>query len=114
MSAPPSVLAFDGKMLGYAVKELLESTSLGDHVETRFRDSAVGVGQVLEVHVREDAPRPSAWSSGEKVLWAYAASLAGQGEVDLRDLAGHFDLRTDLATSGRLVSCLAALLGADE
>lgn len=78
-----------GSNLAVAIADLLDSTSLGEHVVGSTRQSMFGAGK----DVREYRPGPlpvGAWSSGEHALWVFLSSATGVMPVNLYGLAGQF------------------------
>ena len=65
-----------GSSLSETIEDLLEATSLGEHVVRTTRQSMFGAGR----DVREYRPGTlpvGAWSSGEHSLWVFLSSATG-------------------------------------
>jgi hypothetical protein len=100
-------IAFD-HWASFTVRELVLHSPLADKIAMAERDSITG-RQVIEFAVRITAPPVTAWSSGEKALWAFLVSLAGVCEVNLMDVRNHY--AGDNPTRPWLMACFAAMLG---
>jgi hypothetical protein len=106
MTELPDVIVFDH--LPSEVRDLIEVTSIAGTVQFVDRSSMIGAaGIVTEIH---PIIPPVAWSSGEQVLWAFVASLAGQGEVNLHQLINYY--RRELAEILVAISSVAVRLHA--
>jgi hypothetical protein len=79
----------ENSLLRIAVDELLADTSLGEHVVKKLRPAMFGMGRgAVEFW---PGPLPvAAWSSGEKSLWLFLASLSGHQPINLYGLAAQF------------------------
>jgi hypothetical protein len=72
--APPEVLAFDNAP--EALRALFTDGLLRDLVSISTRESIVGSANRVTV-VEVNSLPVAAWSTGERVLWDFACSLAG-------------------------------------
>jgi hypothetical protein len=82
-------VTFEEGGLRIAVDDLLEDTSLGENVVRQRRDNVLGIGR--PVYEYWPGPLPVAsWSSGEKSLWLFLASLSGHQPINLYGLAAQF------------------------
>lgn len=76
-------IAFDQR-LGLLVRQLLDDCGLGHRVKMTSRPAMYNperrVITLIPVHLER-------WSSGERLIWAFGASLGGLGEVNLAEVA---------------------------
>lgn len=78
-----------GSSLSETIEDLLEATSLGEHVVRTTRQSMFGAGRDLWEY--RPGPLPvGAWSSGEHALWVFLASATGVMPINLYGLASQF------------------------
>lgn len=91
----PDVVVFD--RCPFELRELVAHSSLLDKVRFVDRSSMIGAAGIVTEIQATFLPVPM-WSSGEKVLWQFIASLAGQGAVNLQELFNHTDrqLQSDI------------------
>jgi hypothetical protein len=82
-------VTFESGVLELAVRDLLADTSLGEHVIRRERDGMFGVGRSMIEYVPGPLP-VAAWSTGEKGLWLFLASMSGHQPINLYGLAAQF------------------------
>ena len=92
--------AFDNGDLCDAVRDLLLASSAAQWV-------TITPGAATTEFSAESLP-VSSWSTGEHMLWDYAASLAGRGSVNLGQLAGFF--RGNWELSEQIFDVFAAAL----
>lgn len=82
-------VVFEAGVLEQAVEKLLEDTSLGENVVRQTREAMFGMGRNA-ITYRPGALPIEAWSTGEKSLWLFLASLAGHQPINLYGLAAQF------------------------
>jgi len=83
----PDVVVFDN--MSRPVRVLIAHSPIADKVKLFDRGSMIGAaGMVTEV--QPQLLPLHMWSTGEQVFWQYLASLAGQGQVNLYELANYF------------------------
>ena len=82
------VVVLDNGAMRQAVDDLLADTSLGEHV---FRAEAEARwGGPTTCQYQPGALPIAAWSTGEKSLWLFLASLNGHQPINLYGLAAQF------------------------
>lgn len=86
-------LAFDTGPVSAAVSDLVRR-HFNDLITVTRWESMLGG----DVTVLIPAYSVDAWSSGEYVMWQFLASVAGKGQVVMREVAGYFR-DTDVARS---------------
>ena len=100
-------IVFDGGPLVQCVLRLLEGSAIEDKIDISYSNSLVAGKPELLVLTDQTEYH---WSTGEELLWCFIASLAGQGKIDLHEVAGYFK---PTAMAPWMVTCLAELFGVD-
>lgn len=107
----PDVVVFD--RMSPAIRRLIGNCAITDKVKLVDRTSMLG-GNGIVTEVQPTLLPVHMWSTGEKVLWTYLASLAGQGTCNLYELANYFRGSGYIVQIIEAFESVAGLVGADE